>query len=69
MTRRELEEYLQEAGVEPDESIEFRVVGETKTEVEAERAGVFYMPVEIDMEADVNDITVKDGKVVMTLWV
>lgn len=67
MTRRELEEYLQE--VEPDEDIEFRVVGETEAEVEAERAGVWYMPVEIDMEADVNDITIKDGKAVMTLWV
>ena len=67
MTRRELEEYLQE--VEPDEDIEFRVVGETEAEVEAERAGVWYMPVEIDMVADINDITIKDGKAVMTLWV
>lgn len=67
MTRRELEKYLQE--VEPDESIVFRVVGETEAEVEADRAGVWYMPVEIDMEADVNDITIKDGKAVMTLWV
>lgn len=67
MTRRELEKYLQE--VEPDEDIEFRVVGETEAEVEAERAGVWYMPVEIDMVADINDITIKDGKAVMTLWV